>query len=327
VIASPWSRGGYVNSQVFDHTSSLQFLEKFILHKTGKKIEEANISAWRRAICGDLSSIFRPYKGEKISFPATLNKDLFIESIHKAKFKNPPADYKKLSIAEIETINTKVQDSPNIPVQEKGIRPANVLPYQMYTVEKLNVEENTFEIYFGSAKSIFKDNTVGVPFMAYAMYKDDMKVRSYAVAAGDIIKDSWQLSDFENNNYQLEVHGPNGFFRSFRGNKNDAGLRIDFSCPPTFEVRNITENIRIVFENRDTVEYSLEITDHYTGTVQTKKVRARGFNEINFDLSKTFSWYDVSVRVKGNNIFERRYAGKVETGKESFTDPMMGRVV
>ena len=29
VIASPWSRGGYVNSQVFDHTSSLQFLEKF----------------------------------------------------------------------------------------------------------------------------------------------------------------------------------------------------------------------------------------------------------------------------------------------------------
>ena len=36
VIASPWSRGGYVNSQVFDHTSSLQFLEKFLSKKTGK---------------------------------------------------------------------------------------------------------------------------------------------------------------------------------------------------------------------------------------------------------------------------------------------------
>ncbi|PIH03993.1 hypothetical protein CS542_01670 [Pedobacter sp. IW39] len=25
LIASPWSKGGYVNSQVFDHTSSQQF--------------------------------------------------------------------------------------------------------------------------------------------------------------------------------------------------------------------------------------------------------------------------------------------------------------
>jgi phospholipase C len=45
------------------------------------------------------------------------------------------------------------------------------------------------------------------------------------------------------------------------------------------------------------------------------------------DQSKTFGWYDVSIRIKGNNTLERRYAGKVETGKETFTDPMMGRVV
>ena len=44
VIASPWSRGGWVNSEVFDHTSSIQFLEKFLSHKFGKKIEEPNIS-------------------------------------------------------------------------------------------------------------------------------------------------------------------------------------------------------------------------------------------------------------------------------------------
>ena len=38
VIASPWNRGGVVCSQVFDHTSVLQFLEKFLSHKTGKQI-------------------------------------------------------------------------------------------------------------------------------------------------------------------------------------------------------------------------------------------------------------------------------------------------
>ncbi len=55
VIASPWSRGGFVNSQVCDHTSIVQMLEKLLSHRTGKPIRETNISAWRRAICGNLS--------------------------------------------------------------------------------------------------------------------------------------------------------------------------------------------------------------------------------------------------------------------------------
>ncbi len=52
LVLSPWSRGGWVNSQVFDHTSVLQFLEK----RFG--VREPNISAWRRAVCGDLTSAF-----------------------------------------------------------------------------------------------------------------------------------------------------------------------------------------------------------------------------------------------------------------------------
>jgi phospholipase C len=49
---SPWSKGGYVNSQVFDHTSVIQFIEKrFGVH-------ERNISPWRRAVAGDLTSVF-----------------------------------------------------------------------------------------------------------------------------------------------------------------------------------------------------------------------------------------------------------------------------
>lgn len=97
VIASPWSKGGYVNSEVFDHTSTLQFLEKFLSNKTGKKVAEPNISAWRRTICGDLTSVFRPYHGEKIASPVFVKKDPFVESIHKAQFKKLPNDYKLLT--------------------------------------------------------------------------------------------------------------------------------------------------------------------------------------------------------------------------------------
>lgn len=44
IIASTWSRGGYVCSQVFDHTSPLQFLETLLSHRIGREIKETNIS-------------------------------------------------------------------------------------------------------------------------------------------------------------------------------------------------------------------------------------------------------------------------------------------
>jgi phospholipase C len=53
IIVSPWTAGGFVCSQNFDHTSVLQFLERF----TG--VREPNITDWRRKTFGDLTSAFR----------------------------------------------------------------------------------------------------------------------------------------------------------------------------------------------------------------------------------------------------------------------------
>lgn len=53
IIVSPWTVGGWVASETFDHTSALRFLEHF----TG--VEEPNISQWRRRTFGDLTSAFR----------------------------------------------------------------------------------------------------------------------------------------------------------------------------------------------------------------------------------------------------------------------------
>jgi phospholipase C len=50
ILVSPWTAGGWVCSDVFDHTSVLQFLEKF----TG--VSEPNISEWRRQAFGNLTS-------------------------------------------------------------------------------------------------------------------------------------------------------------------------------------------------------------------------------------------------------------------------------
>ncbi|PWS46579.1 phospholipase C, phosphocholine-specific, partial [Streptomyces sp. FT05W] len=52
LVVSPWSVGGYVCSEVFDHTSVIRLLERW----TG--VEEPNIGAWRRQVTGDLTSAF-----------------------------------------------------------------------------------------------------------------------------------------------------------------------------------------------------------------------------------------------------------------------------
>jgi phospholipase C len=52
LVVSPFSRGGLVCSDVFDHTSTLRFLE------TRFGAEVPNLSAWRRAHTGDLTSAF-----------------------------------------------------------------------------------------------------------------------------------------------------------------------------------------------------------------------------------------------------------------------------
>jgi phospholipase C len=55
IIVSPWTAGGWVATENFDHTSVLQFLERF----TG--VQETNISNWRRQTFGDMTSVFRWY--------------------------------------------------------------------------------------------------------------------------------------------------------------------------------------------------------------------------------------------------------------------------
>jgi phospholipase C len=69
LIVSPFSRGGYVASEVFDHTSQLRFLEQ----RFG--VKAPNISDWRRKTVGDLTATLQ--MGHAVtalpSLPSTAN--------------------------------------------------------------------------------------------------------------------------------------------------------------------------------------------------------------------------------------------------------------
>ena len=326
VIASPWSRGGNVCSQVFDHTSIIRFIENFLHHKTGKNIVETNISAWRRTVCGDLASVFKPYNGEKIKLPAMLRKEAFYEEIHKAQFRKDPFGYRNLTTEEIRQIN-KDMSLPAKPRQEKGTRIATAIPYELYSNGILSDDKKSFRISFSAGNEFFGSKAAGSPFMAYALHQNDLSVRNYAVAAGDQLLDKWALDEFENSAYHLIIYGPNGFLREFHGNGNDPDIMISME----YERRKsgtgkLSGNVLLKLKAGQPL--TIIVRDNaYGKAVVRRQAGKKNSNvglEMVLDCSKSFGWYDFSVQAIGFTSFEQRFAGHVETGVNSRTDPAMG---
>lgn len=320
VIASPWSRGGAVCSQVFDHTSILMFLEKFLSHKSGREIRESNISAWRRTVCGDLTSVFTPYNGEKPVLPKFLEHNEFVEGIHKAQFKQLPNAYRALTPAEIEQANQK--SSSLLPRQEQGTRPSRGLPYELYANGRLTTDKR-FEIKLEARNEVFGERAAGCPFHVYS-YGATFSNRTYAVKAGDALTDSWKARDFSEGSYHLNVHGPNGFFRTFRGHTTDPQVEVACSYEKDAK-KNFSGRLLLSITNKSSKAVTIIVADNaYGQQTQTKNIAPNGQTTLTLDLAKSFSWYDVSVRIEGNNSFEHRFAGRVESGEMGMSDPAMG---
>ena len=111
-----------VNSEVSDDTSVLQFLEKFIKKKHNKDVTIDNISDWRRAISGDLTSAFNSsnVKAPQMDY---LNQKDYAKTINAAKNK-PVPNLKWYSENEL--------NSNLLEIQERGAKPSNPLPYDYH---------------------------------------------------------------------------------------------------------------------------------------------------------------------------------------------------
>ena len=107
-VVSPWSRGGYVSSEVFDHTSVIRFLE------TRFGVAEPNISQWRRAVCGDLTSCF--------DF-RTPNDQAFFAAL-------PPTRALSDRAGALPRTRPFPPESLTAPVQEKGQRRRRATPHR-----------------------------------------------------------------------------------------------------------------------------------------------------------------------------------------------------
>ncbi|WP_185286448.1 phosphocholine-specific phospholipase C [Chryseobacterium indologenes] len=285
IIASPWTKGGFVNSEVSDHTSVLQFLEKFIMKKFKKNVHVDNISDWRRAICGDLTSAFNS-PDVKVPQMGYLNQKDFAKTINAAKNK-PVPDLKWYSENEL---NQQLLD-----IQERGTKPSSPLPYNFH----VNLDNGKIRM------TNLRDN--GVPLLLYDKNRlnTDHYHFSYALYAQQ------ELShDVQSGAYDYEVFGPNGFFRKFKGDATP-------DCEVLF-INNPSKNqIELVFKNHKKAGLAINIEDLYEKNkkeVPLKKTEEK----IILDLTKNKGWYDLKVTLAGH-IWH--FAGRIETGKISVSDP------
>ena len=329
IIASPWTRGGWVNSQLFDHTSTLMFLENFIEKKFGKTVKEDNISAWRRAVSGNLASVFRPYdsEGPQLDY---LNRDKFVIGIEQARYKEIPSNYKKLDAAQIKDINQSAQQSRFASHQEPGTKPACALPYELYAEGGISPDGTNFALQLTAGDTVHGSSTAGAPFNVYLRNLDDLshggfRAATYAVKAGDTLRPQFPLSLFSGSKYSVEVHAPNGFYRSFTG----AAGAVHVQVRTEYEKKGsgLTGNVAIHLHNANQKRLTVTIAENAYRTGSVRKVLDPSqAATVVLHSKESHGWYDFTVKVDGSET-ESRFAGRVETGRPSLTDPLMAKSV
>jgi phospholipase C len=292
---SPWSKGGYVDSQVFDHTSVIQFIEK----RFG--VYEQNISPWRRAVAGDLTSVFNfvnPNR-ELVSLPSTAG---FL----------PPVE--QLAGGSVTTFNPTLSNvTVGLPAQEKGVRPARALPYELNVQAAVDAVNSAIDLTFlntGRATVVFQVRS-GNPAD---------QLRNYTVEPGKQLTGSWTVAS----SYDLSVYGPNGFVRYFNGSIGPSAADLAVTATYLTEGRgSITLNVT----NAAATEAAVSVLDAYTGDSITQLLQSAGTFQNTWPLEQFYSWYDLILTVAGDPTFDYRFAGHVETGQESFSDPALGGLV
>ncbi|HEY6922886.1 MAG TPA: alkaline phosphatase family protein, partial [Steroidobacteraceae bacterium] len=295
LIISPWTKGGYVTSQVFDHTSVIQFIEK----RFG--VTETNISPWRRTVCGDLTSVFNfeSPNDPRAHLPSTAD---FL----------PPVE--ELAGGDVPTfIPTQSQLLIGLPKQEKGLRPARALPYELHANGHVSSSSSTVSIDF------INSGKAGAVFQVRSGNPADT-VRAYTVERGKQLTGTWTFTS----QYDLSVYGPNGFARYFKGTNGRFSANLDVRAQYDREDHGA---VRLRVTNAGSNKATVVVHDAYTGETNLHFILPGQMFETEQRCDRFFGWYDLIVKVTQDPTFEWRLAGHVETGRDSYSDPVLGGLV
>jgi phospholipase C len=278
VVVSPWSKGGWVCSETFDHTSLIRLME------TRFGVEEPNLTPWRRAICGDLTSAFDFTRADDRtpSLPDT--------SAYKPTGQSKP------------TYTPTPPPVGSVPTQEPGVRPSRRLGYRFHVA---------FTAVSGElALAVDNHGTLGIHLQARSLTIPGAPY-SYTVGAGDELRTTLPNPG----TYDLSLHGPNGFFRRFGGSAQTA-----ITAETRRDARDGHLRLRLAMSGSGK-PIRIQLADAYG---RDREVELHGTREITIDTRDSGGWYDVTLTAPSDPSFTAEFAGRLETAVQLTSDPQLG---
>ncbi|MFJ1901757.1 MULTISPECIES: phosphocholine-specific phospholipase C [unclassified Streptomyces] len=278
LVVSPWTIGGYVCSEVFDHTSVIRFLERW----TG--VREPNIGDWRRTVTGDLTSAFDFSRGR-----------------HRPEVRQPGA---------IPPFSGRWSPRPplvqHMPVQEPGARPARALPYQPDAQAKV----------VDGAVRVALSNT-GRASAHFALYPyagefpvpQHRDVRGTAQWTVPVTGPAYRFTVTGPNGFRREFAGP-----AKDGAPAEVASRVDARERDLHLTLRNTGRTALTFRVRPRGYVDEADLRDWTRTVRVKPGRSR---TVVHSAADAHGWYDLDVTVDGDDAFRRRLMGHIENGRAS----------
>ncbi|NED80452.1 phospholipase C, phosphocholine-specific [Streptomyces sp. SID11233] len=279
LVVSPWTIGGYVCSEVFDHTSVIRFLERW----TG--VKEPNIGDWRRTVTGDLTSAFDFSRGRRRPEP-------------KQPGVIPPFSGRWSPMPPL------VQ---HMPVQEPGARPARALPYQPDAQAK---------VVDGAVRVALTNTGRSSAHFALYPYAGEFPVPQHRDVKGTtqwtvpVTDTTYRFTVTGPNGFRREFAG------STNDAPAEVSSRIDARERDLHLTLRNTGRTALTFRVRPRGYVDEADLRDWTRSVKVKPGRSR---TVVHSAADAHGWYDLDVTVDGDDAFRRRLMGHIENGRASMS--------
>ena len=282
LICSPWTTGGYIDSNVYDHTSMLQFLAAW----TG--VKPANVTSWRSSVVGNLTAAF-DFENPNFTIPSnipTLAQTWALTQLTGGST-TPPAEGKQ-----------------SMPAQESGTRPhrpSNLQPFADVTVNR-----STSAV----TATLANTGSVGVSFAVYPNAYLAATPTPVTVAASSSGSYAWNAAA-TSGKYSFSVYGPDGFLTTFAGAVVPASQTTGQIPVVSAALNAATATVTLTLGNQGSTAITYTLTpNEYQGTTQAITVNGGGSTPVSWPTDP-YGYYDVIITANTTDGFTRRYAGRL----------------
>ncbi|MFI9777366.1 phospholipase domain-containing protein [Streptomyces sp. NPDC051956] len=276
LLVSPWTRGGYVASEVFDHTSTIKFLETWATH-LGKPFRCPNISDWRRSIAGDLSSALdfaHPQPGPAVFVDPLAEQSVSIAADHMKP--RPLSFHPHATISEDRATGTVTAR-----MTLTGGPKDKALSFQVFPDKYQPFSSTPFTVTARKTREYTWDAEATDGNYAFSIYSNDGFVRSFAGRVAPAGTRDGALP-------RVEVD-----LLKAKGAKHEARAKLTLHNDGT-----------------KPMDYTLTAND-YLGRTQKVTV-AHGAKKVVMWPTQE-GYYDVVVTVDSDTAWTQRYAGRIAT--------------